>query len=209
VSLITITHGHENFDSGSARVSVFAVAMFNNPLIKDLPVDMARHEWPAISRLTNQRVSAGAGMKAEIAGEWITSGYDVPNGTILRVYGQKTTNTFGVARHMANILIRVRDTAAYRRIGIALVAHRRSNKMSAVIEGRFDVLTLEQGLALGVTIPAGLRGTYAPEFVNRLCTITTIEPEIIGPSVVEDRIVKVGGEDRVVQISKKRRAMDL
>jgi hypothetical protein len=209
---ITATTGRENFqNSGSATLGLFVVPTRGTSYLTEKHIGLASRD-PAYPVRTNGRpsvVSAGNNMKSSIVGEWTTVAFDIEEGTLLKVTGARNSNQFGTMRCTANILIRIRATAAYRRISMATTGNVRSTMSAVAIEGRFDIIPLADGLAIGAPVPSGFRPFYDDTFVRRLYTIAEIEPELITAAVVEDRQVVVDGEVRNVQIARRRRALTL
>lgn len=206
---ITTTSGRENFPTGSATVGVFVLPCAKYPVARESAIGLAARapEFPLRAVGVPTKVAASPTRRADIAGEWTTCAYDVQEGAILKVAVNKSSSNFGSMRTMANAALRARATAPYIRMSIPLTGS--GARSTVLIEGRFDIIPVEEALALGAPIPIAFRPSFDPVHQRRAFDVVEMEPGIAKP-VQEVRTVSNEIGDRVeVIIPRRRRAMAL
>lgn len=148
--------------------------------------------------------SAVEGKKADIVGKWTSACYSVNDGTILAFRGLRA-NASGVDRTRI-FFMRVRSKAAYRRVSIALSGA--GSRRFSVVEGRFDMLTMEDVLAEVGRLPP-LFVQLAAESAGGWGRVVEIEPEIAKAPVYKFKTVTVDGAPRPVKVATRRRKLSV
>lgn len=215
--LIQTTIGTENWDIGGSKVYLFVCPTSRHPLTgKEMHLfDVAKQRssnarMPTISAVGNPAVTpAGLGMKPEIAGKWTDAVYDVPDSVLLKLMVQRSQN--GNAKSI-NVLFSMREGAALRRIRIPTIVNRRSTRQTVTIEGRFDVLSLQEAALVGYAPPAPFVPSFLPSRWSAIPGFQVIEvsPENVARPVVRTTVVEnSAGEAVSVPVVHRHRALDL
>lgn len=208
--LISTTTGFENFESGSAKSYVFVAPSQATRIQRELHLGVAaRSGADGISAVgAPQSIPAAPGFIEE-TGRWTTATYEVPEHTILKLFAQRNGG-FGSMRIMASLFVRMRKEAAVRKIGTVLTAHPKATYSRVWLEGRFDILTLEQAMALGVVVPPSFAHTYAQTMVNRAFEFVEVSRELSAPAQqVVSTVQNSAGETVEIRNNRKARALDL
>ena len=148
--------------------------------------------------------SSVPGSKPDVVGRMIEATYGIEDGEVVKIFVQIRQN-YGKRPKQANIFIRMREKAAYRKFRILLSENSNLAFTHAEIEGNFDVLEVEDCEALGIHIPPGYLPFASPSARRRvLDEDLIIHPEIEEPTtvVVEERVNDDG--EKVVRFRKKR-----
>lgn len=207
--LIQCTTGFENFSNGSAKAHVFVVPTARM-LGKELHISIAaKGAYAGLRKVgVETRQPAAPNLRREL-GEWTTTSYEVPEGMILKVFGNRSSGWGGV-RVMANQFLRVRSDAALRRVSVVLSGNPQASLSRAHIEGRFDLVTLSEALLVGVTVPPSFRPAFDESMQRRAFEYQEVSPEMRSVAVAETRVVtNSAGEERQIGTTTRRRALDL
>lgn len=222
VNISTVT-GFETFDDASAKVHVFwcpqGQARAQQPGTESpaAPAEIECHLNQAAKPSDPPHPSGvmkGPSMRdtpqarIELT-QWYVSSYGVPEGTVLKMFGARSTK-WNERRLTASIYIRVRERAALRRIRMGLTNNELSVRTHAELTGRFDVMSVEEVKALGVSV-LGIYERFAdPLWYGALFELVEIEPEEAPRTVVESTEVEVGeGETKQVRRVVRRRVLDI
>jgi hypothetical protein len=162
-----------------------------------------------------QKIAVVAGSMVDF-GTWWQSVYEVPDGLILKVFGQRTMRASSYGARGGNLtqtgalLIKTRADAALRSIQCQTTGNTRATFSDVRIEGRFDVLSLRDAVQQGVIINM----SYAKQFVAHqdiaaLFRETLMDAEIAAPAQAATVTVR-NDEGNEVQITtrKRRRAIN-
>lgn len=217
--MMQITTGREAFKSGT---SSFSVLVMPTPSLR-LPAPQhigllakgANTSVP-IRSTYYMRHPAASGSMVDM-GAWHQVHYEVPEGMVLKLLGDKTVmaSTYGqrgggsVASRAA-LLIQTRSDAALRRISFRMVGDPMSTYNDVRVEGRFDLLSLKGALAAGMSIDLRRATEYTDTAaLGRLFSMEVLDKEIAAQKVV--RTTPVMTDNGVVHIasSSRRRAIDL
>lgn len=212
--LISTTTGFENFQSGSAKSYVFVVPSSAHSLLsKEAHIFIAARAGansPSSIRSVGSPVSvpAAPGFIAE-TGKWTTATFDVPEGTILKVFCSRSGG-FGSMRVSANMLLRVRRNAALLRIGTILTGYPKATYTRAWTEGRFDIIGAEEAHLLGIAIQPQYLSSYSESSINRAFETIVVDREVSGAATATVQVVEnSSGEQVQVTGFRKARALDL
>lgn len=212
--LISTTTGFENFQSGSTKSYVFLVPTRAHQLLnKEVHLFIAARAGvtsPSAIRAVGSPASvpAAPGHIAE-TGKWTTATYDIPEGSVLKVFCNRS-NGFGSMRVSANMLLRVRRNAALLRIGTILTGYPKATFTRVWTEGRFDIVSPAEAHLLGVNIPPQYLGSYSESSVSRAFEVITVDREISSASTTTVQVLEnSSGEQVEVTGLRKTRALDL
>lgn len=209
--LIETCTGNENFERSSAKAFVL-----HQPS-RDFPAPMTRHLFvlgkeqdATVTNVSTRFVEAAPGL-IEDFGKWALTRFEVPEGMILKLYGQrKMGGVSGPGRHSgAAILVRLRHDAALRRICMSLTGDSRAHFTSiSPLVGRFDILTGTQAYTFGVNVDR-FRSQMSEANVESVFTMETLEAEQAPP--VEEQTVTVQNApgEQAVEVAVRRRHRDL
>jgi hypothetical protein len=206
--LIGATTGHENFQSGSAKSYLFVTPTRRFPG-KEMHIGVAAKAQGAIRQTGSpQTVPAAPGMRPEM-GRWTTCNYDVPEGTLLKLFAVRSGG-FGSMRVQGSLFLMVREHAAFRRVQTILTGHPKAAYSRVNIEGRFDLLTVDQAVALGAVVPNHFRTSFEEGMVRRAFEIIEIDREVAAPPINHVEVVENSQGEAVEVVRRRRgRALDL
>lgn len=218
--LIQTVIGNENWSSGTTKFHMFVCPTTQFPLN-----GKEEHLWmvaqgarrgmgngPAVQVVGAPRVvPAGEGLKPEICGKWTEQVYDVPENVLLKVMVMRTTSN-PAGQRAANILLRMREGAALRRLTVDTIPNAKATLRRLTIEGKFDVMELAQAAELGFR-PAP---QYLPSFMpGRLVNMPYIaireltQQASAAPRVVRRVVENQNGEAVSIPVVHRPRALDL
>jgi len=211
MNLLETMVGDANFSSGSSRVGVFVTPSADfTGFTKEQPLFAAARNGIVTRQNFIGKVSAWAQDSARPElGTWMQCVYNVPEGMVLKIFAHMSQ---GHGRPMYNgaQFIRIRRTAAYRELRVALHAPMHARYQHAVIKGRFDLLTMEEAKGEGVDIDPRYTGQFRESMTAPLFSVVELEQEIASAVVVRKRAVKRRrGERVIVKKVRKARAFDL
>lgn len=208
--LLQTTTGFENFSSGSAKVYVFSLPTPAFPGNESNLHLLSRAGVSGVRAVGTATAAPAAPGVPYDRGKWTTQTFDIPEGMVLKVFANRSTSAFGQMRIMANMAIRMRAQGPLMRLSAILTQHQNATYTRANIEGRFDILTLEEALALGASIPSTFHATYGRGMTSRAFEITQMEREVTSRAAVRVRTIENSqGEAVVVTDSRRGRALDL
>ncbi|KRW94259.1 hypothetical protein [Paracoccus sp. MKU1] len=217
--LIQVTTGSESFKTGASKYHVFVVpsTRYNLPDRKEQHIGIVqRLNLPSIPvrQVSAERSPAAAGSMVDL-GSWTKTTFEVPDGLILKVWGQRTLSgaAIGADRGVTGIgamLIQTRASAALRRITCLRVPDRQASVTTVTLEGRFDVLTLRDAAEQGAALPMDRIGQFTSPAARQIFAVHQIDGELSARPVATVETVKgERGEAVQVQTVKMRRAIDL
>ena len=177
--ILTVTTGQEVYQKAIAKVQVFVP---NSGLIRvgaqALPIN-ANIPGSCIQRLQRlPEVQAIRGEPEDQCGAWKTSVFQVQEGVILQVFGQRRTRWNSLLAN-ANLYLRARHNAAERFIFLKTLQVPGQSTMQEVgVLGRFDLLNPDQAGFYGVRTNPMFLGTFTAEKVGFLFTDEVRSAEI-------------------------------
>ena len=213
--LIQTTTGKETFDTGTSQYYVFVCPTRRVKIDKEIHLGMA-HNIPNanISRMNHTRYPAVQGSRVDM-GSWTIATHDVPDGTILKVWGQKTMSgrAYGSnqgTRYIGAILIQMRTGAPLHRITCQQVGHPKSSLNSVTVEGRFDIISLKDAAKAGAQLPM----TFIQQFMNprndQLFLLEVLDQATAARRQSVTEVVKGDhGESIEIEVARTKRALDL
>jgi hypothetical protein len=205
---ILTTTGEVNLRDASAKVCIF-----HTP--KDGSVERYLSQAAKSAQHIQQRGSATflpsiQGVLSEIGGRSINAAYAIQNGEVIKVF-VKIKYGYGRMDKVGSFFLRAREDAAYRVLTIKTLDMASVLFRSAKIEGCFDLLTLQQGLAEGVKINNTYHRLFNPDNLSSIIETTILQPErtpAVSKEVVTVTDSLTGKEVSVVKV-KRRRAISL
>ena len=151
------------------------------------------------------------GTVQEIGGRCVNATFFIADNEILKVF-VKLNPGYGRIEKIANFFIRPREHAAYRVLKINTIDAASVSFKTAKIEGCFDMLTLDEALAEGVSVKREFRRVYDPSIVASVISSNEIlQPErqsSVKKEVVELVNPTTGESVNVVKL-KRRRAISI
>ena len=156
------------------------------------------------------KVPAINGMRDDIYGNFQNNlRVGARNGTIISVGGKLTSSgSMGEPDHMASFMIKVKSTSSYKRISLELPRVENVAFPSFFIEGRFDIITLDEAYRMGIRPMrnASFESYFDRNYFNDLFVIEEIHPEIES-ATTSRRVTTLGesGEKITIKRSRKRR----
>jgi hypothetical protein len=130
----------------------------------------------------------------------IRTSYEVTNGEILKVFGQRRAGA-GKLTFSACQFLRVRDTAALVELTVRLLSDPIVAEPYAKIVGRFDLITLDEAKSLGVKVLPHFEKMFSQGVVEDLIVAHVLDPE----KAKVETIQKEDGTTALVTVQKRRR----
>lgn len=206
--LISTTCGFENFETGSAKSYVFVVPTTEFKLKEAHIGIVAKSGGPVRLAGSPEHYPAAPGMRDE-TGRWTRANYEVPEGLVLKVFMQRNGH-FGSMRVMASQLLRMRNNAAYRKVGTILTGNPHAQFSRVWIEGRFDLLSVADAEQYGVLIPPHFRTGFQPVMQRRGFEYVVTDPELAPvPVKLTVAVHNSAGERVEIPTVRRNRALDL
>lgn len=206
--------GEETFDTGHAKVQLFAVpSAIYNKFDREFFIDQAARD----SKTSVRRISMEGPFSSrsdqyafrDDVGQWRRAIYELPEGMLIKVYAHKTP-PFGGRVIKTTFILRMRANAAYRQLDVALTGHQKARFTTAVLKGRFDILPLAEAKRRGYSPNPAFEQMFNEAEMNRIVSVSEIEPEIEAEARVRDRTLKRSdGKTLTVQTVKTRRTIQL
>lgn len=213
--LIKAITGQENFMGASAKAHLFVCTPAKDGnRYKETNILNGESAGLGVTTISKRRLLATSyGPALSLAAScnlFIVGDYDIANGTLLKLVVNRHTAAFGEMRVMANIILRVRETAAYRCVTFNLTGNKNAALQKVEVEGRFDILTLAQARKAGVAIPVHLEHYYSDNYVRRALTFKEIYPELAPVEVKETKVIeKEDGKKIEIETVRKVRKLKL
>lgn len=146
-----------------------------------------------------------AGRKPEIAGQWFVTNYNLEPDDVIKLCVSKKL-TWNSLIKQAHIYLRMRQQAAFRSVRIPLLAKANSSRAEAQLQGRFDILTVEEAQTEAGIIPnPNYIHMHAEYNRNPLFRIDELEPEE-RPRVRVTTSILTNEEGDGVRVLSKRRS---
>ncbi len=145
------------------------------------------------------------GRKPDISGRFIEQKFYVRQGEVLKLF--ITVNPgLGKMELSGSVFLRVRKSAACRRLHIDLTNNYDASFRDATIEGTFDIISVEDAVKLGCKVPKAFFALASSTMRRKLLTKDDIllQEESPPPLIVEKTL-----EDKKVVVSKRRRSIEL
>lgn len=206
--LVQATTGFENFQNGGAKAHLFVVPTQRFPG-KELHIGIAARSGGVVRQIGfPQTIPAAPGMRPEM-GQWTQGNYEVPEGMVLKAFAHRSGG-FGTMRVQASMFLRMREQAAYRRIGTILTGNPKASYTRVWIEGRFDILTLAQAREHGINVPTHFSHSFDTTMTSRAFDIIEVESEVAAaPQQQVAMVVNAQGEEVQVRTVRRNRALEL
>lgn len=204
--LETVT-GNATFSQRMAKVQVFFVPTRDQGG-KELPLGITVQQNPSAGVRVAQKlgtIPAGQGMDPAKVGEFRQVNYDLPDGTLVKIFCDRTIPG---SRFIGNQYIRIRANAAFQEIKAQLTNYPKASINEAVIRGCFDVLSPDEARSLGARIPNGYEKFYTRQAVNGVFHYAKLQDEKQPRVVVQTKEIENSeGGKVVIQVPKSRRKL--
>lgn len=199
--------GDVNLRTASAKAYVFHTPRKGGVGVEERILPVAAKSGQTNSVITPlqsfaQRTPSVQGYSVEVGGSMTAQSFIVAEGEILKFFVNRRPGA-GKLPLTACQFIRVRETAALRCIEAKLLTDPKVTQPFAMIRGRFDLLTLEEAVALGVTVNPGFMRQFHPANAGACMTVALMQPEAAKAEVQ----VLPSGESIVVTQTKRRRQL--
>lgn len=177
MALLRTISGSITLRNESGKVCLFHCPHAGGKGNKEVFLDKASKEGPAtqvIRKVTNGRVfSSISGKRPEMVGFASEQTFDITDGEVVKVFID-TRNNYGSRHKTGCVYVRMRSAAAHRIMEFRITDHASADFNTGVLEGTFDVLTLDELDQLGVRILPAYRKFCSPSIQRRLITSDTI-----------------------------------
>lgn len=207
--IFTVWTGRENAQDARAQIGAWAVPTRQRKF-REMHLGDASKATPITGISEVQRSNSTKARRSAVsydAGVWFRSVYDVQDGVVIKL-GIQRKQAWASMQVQASLLLHARDEAAHRRIIVPLSGHEDMAFKMHEIDGRFDILTVEEAATLGITIPAFALSGFDPVRVGRACTITEADPEISPRKKLRVReVVNQSGEKQEIVEPIRRRGL--
>lgn len=210
VPLSAVT-GEETWDVGSALFKVFSLKFPDRPTSEEaLAWAASRADNPMITSLRNQQIMPSVdGRKLEL-GKWRSESFEVAEGSILKVVGNRTAKGWGDAPRRLQKLIRVRAAAPLYKVSMHLSQlPGRGTLADANVYGRFDVITMEEAEIYGCRINPRFKHLFSDTYGDVL-DVRMVEPALAPPEEITVKETKTAtGETVKVGVVRRSRQVGL
>ncbi len=209
--LLEAMYGTETFDTGNAKVSIFAVpCRVYNSFDREIHVEVAakKSDIPVRIQSKGNLINPYAEVYRNDLGGWTQAVFHVEEGMIFKIFAHRA-GLHGQRVVNAAQFIRIRAGAAYREMKIKLTGSPKARFEHATIKGCFDMITLEDAERRGVKVPSHFRTFFQPTEVARVMNSIILRGETETPTLVREKIVRRGGEEIVIQKTRRARAISL
>ena len=208
--IINTTIGEVNIRGASAKISIF-----------HSPKDGTGEKYISVAAKAKDSIeqrgaasffSSVTGLVQEVGGRGINCLYSVKSNEVLKVF-VKINPGYGKMEKTCCFFLRVREGAAYRLLKINTVKHHSVVLESALIEGCFDMLTVDEAIAEGVKVRREFTHLFNPDVVSAVISSHTILQREKKSSVTREVIEVVnqatGEQVSIVNLKKRRRAISI
>lgn len=212
VCAIKTLGGSANLRKESAKAHFFHVPHAGGKGNKEVFLDKAATNGVTggqdgvVHRMGRAQISdAIPGTLAEIGGRVIAQTFMVAEGEVIKCF-INVRRSYGKLPRTASVYVRVRDGAAYRKLRFRLTNHADTILTHAEIEGTFDILSTDEVVGLGVSIPNHYRSfSDATNIATVLEENIVIREEVEARTKLESREVSDGKGGMKTIITRKRR----
>lgn len=199
-TVIELTTGSETIEWAMAKVAAFVHDRGEEEFISKS--DKAKRVGPL------HRSDAVPGIHPDLSGQWWTGSYEVKEGTLIKLYAKVKASKFGSVGNIGTMILRARKSAPLHRIRVALTGHRLTAVKELTVNGRFDVLTLDEAKKrYGFKRPEKDDSNYSKTSVD---SVFRLEEMAEGMKRDRERVTEAkvqvgGGEVKVVTVKKVRK----
>ena len=209
--LLEAMTGEETFDTGNAKVQVFAVpCKVYNSFNRDLAIQLGAQsgDVPVQYQQKGPEINAYQEVYRNDLGKWVSSSYRVQEGAIFQIWARRGAMHGGECVTAAQY-IRMRENAAYREVRCRLTGHPKARFQHAIIKGCFDLLTPEQAIARGVQVNKIFLGNFDQRNVDRIMEFKELQAQKESAQIVRERVMQRGNEKVIIRKTRKARALKL
>jgi hypothetical protein len=139
----------------------------------------------------------------DIGGQMASATYEVVDGTIIKLMAKRRVGGWNQVMQIACTFLQFRDGAAYRHLKFYPVRDNALSMDFLGVEGRFDVITLEQAEALGAELNPMTRKMAQLHDESMFDIITLAEEETPAATMVP-----VEGSERMRPVIKRKRRIE-
>lgn len=204
--LIQLIHGNETFSGvlgGTVKVLNFFRAQ---PGGEEQALAVAARDHHTMVRQIGSNDFIWASGENKNHGQWITARYDVPENSYIRLMVTRKMQSEFIQQNY-QVYLRCREGAALRRLRISFTGHPSANFQWGHVEGRFDILRLEDLDRLKFAIPDQLRAKFDIDDLSDVFDETVLEREAVPANLpnVETVSTHSGRQVQVARTSPRRK----
>lgn len=209
MTTIETLSGDVNLRTGSAKCAVFHSPRTGGKGVEERHLGIAAKSGQTCDIIRTVSpypvvIPSVQGYSNEIGGKMVRMTYQVEDGEILKIFVQRRPGAGKVPVNACQF-IRVRESAALREVEMKLLTDPAVNEPFGKIRGRFDILSLADARALGVSVAAHFEKMFGEGSVANTMTFATIAPE----SVAVQQVKKADGTAVTVATVKRRRTINI
>lgn len=200
-TLDTVTGEMQTLVNGYVKVILFKVQLPGpGTLYKEDGI--FRNNVPGVNRIGFPgSIASLQNGRPEVCGTVFSGKYSLTPGSFLKIFVKAhRRRSFPES---ASLFIRMRPSAALRRITVSCPEDPKATISEFSITGRFDLVKPIEAIAAGCRIPEQFKLGYAPTGVNRLMRFSVLSPETATRTVVRT----ASGEEKEVIVAKRRRRL--
>jgi hypothetical protein len=209
---ISTLSGNVNLRKASAKVCIFHCPRAGS--VGNMEVFLDKAATSGVTAAVVRRsgmphfISAVPGVVPEIGGRMINQSFSIAEGEILKVFVNVRPG-WGKLPKTGAVFVRIRAKAALRKLEFPMIKHADVAYQESLVEGRFDVLTLADALALGIKVPNHLRMFCEDHCVAQLgVKQTVIDAEISAAVQFEQKQIGDGDTVKTIVVRKRRRSIE-
>lgn len=202
--LIQTVMGRETFPTGTTKIGLF---WRQHGCDKEAPIiQVSRDPKGGVRQISFNKTLANG--RSDINGFWMSSTYDIPEYSYLKVWIQTRRGTAMFAYRVCSLLLRPRDNAAFNRVRIPFTAHDKAVLSCGYIEGRMDLIFPDRFEEFGVEVEEQYIDQYHPENSLELVTVEVVEREVSPLIIPKMRTIKTASGKKL-RIPKVRRIRNI
>lgn len=153
--------------------------------------------------------AATEGIREEIGGRWTSGGWQVPDGTVLKITAT-VKRGWGSILETAQMYIKVRKDGPLQTVKVPLIDGPRSTLTEAKFYGRFDILTPEEVFHEdGIEVPEKYVPLHSEANRSSVFIVETQSSEKAPRRLMEAKVVGSKGNEVVVRSRVRRRRLKI
>lgn len=211
-NILIITTGQETYEKGIVKFQGFVPKQPSlSSLAASIPIGLSSKvpNEALVKVHEDRKQDAIEGMPETQCGAWQTRTFTAQEGLILQIFGSRRQR-WNSLMASSNFFIKMRANAAHRRIILpTLRIAGKSMRNEVAVEGRFDLITLEEAERLGVPAPIP---NFRPLYSSAKFDFIFTTAEVAGEVAARERLLvteTINAETGVVESAQVMRSATL
>jgi len=168
----------------------------------------AMKDKEGMNRLNYTGYPSRDNVRPEIGGQLFVSNWEIPEGTVMKVFAADENVPHGQLKKSAQQFFRLRADGPLNEIRVKIPSRvDDAYRPNWIVRGRFDLLTMDEGIALGATVPKGCEVFFTDSMHRNTLEIEELAPAKVRRPTTRTKVVGTGKKKRRMTVSVKRRKM--